>query len=81
MHKIRFQDDGFVYEVEIPVRACMAGLRVAQVLVKYHDRQGGVSGHGAGWREVLSICWTGFRILVTALTIRLGGRRKDQPVL
>lgn len=79
MQKIRFQDDGFVYEVEIPVRACMEGLRVAQVPVKYHDRQGGISGHGAGWREVLSICWTGFRILVSALTIRLSGRHLDRP--
>jgi len=80
MQEIRFQDDGFVYEVEIPVRACMEGLRVAQVPVKYHDRQGGVSGHGSGWREVLSLCRTGFRILASALTIRLKGRRRDQPV-
>jgi glycosyltransferase involved in cell wall biosynthesis len=75
MQKICFQDDGFVYEVEIPVRACMEGLRIAQVPVKYHDRQGGASGHGTGWREVLSICRTGFRILASALTIRLNGRR------
>jgi len=81
MQKIRFQDDGFVYEVEIPVRACVEGLRVAQVPVKYQDRQGGVSGHGTGWREVLSIGRTGFRILASALTIRLNGRRRDQPVL
>jgi len=79
MQKICFQDDGFVYEVEIPVRACMEGLRLAQVPVKYHDRQGGVSGHGTGWREVLSICRTGFRILASALTIRLSRRHRDQP--
>jgi glycosyltransferase involved in cell wall biosynthesis len=77
---ISFQDDGFVYEVEIPMRACMEGLRVTQVPVKYHDRQGGVSGHGSGWREVLSICRTGFLILASALTIRLSGRRRKQPV-
>lgn len=75
MQKIRFQDDGFVYEVEIPVRACVEGLRVAQVPVKYHERQGGVSGHGAGWGEAFSLCRTGFRILMTAFTIRLAGRR------
>lgn len=76
MRKIRFQDDGFVYEVEIPVRACMEGLRVAQVPVKYLDRQGGVSGHGKGWREMYSIIRTGFRILVSALAIRLRGRHQ-----
>jgi glycosyltransferase involved in cell wall biosynthesis len=77
IRKIRFQDDGFVYEVEIPVRACMEGLRVVQVPVKYYDRQGGVSGHGNGWREVYSITRTGFRILWSALTIRLSGRRSN----
>jgi glycosyltransferase involved in cell wall biosynthesis len=77
MQKIRFQDDGFVYEVEIPVRACMEGLRVAQVPVKYHDRQGGVSGHGNGWREVSSIIRTGCRILVSALAVRLSGRHQN----
>jgi glycosyltransferase involved in cell wall biosynthesis len=76
IQKIDFQDDGFVYEVEIPVRASLEGLRVAEVPVKYHDRQGGISGHGSGWRETLSIVRTGFRILAHALAIRLGGRRK-----
>jgi len=76
MQKIQFQDDGFVYEVEIPVRACMEGLRVTQVPVKYLDRQGGVSGHGKGWREMCSIIRTGFRILISALAIRLSGRHK-----
>jgi len=77
MQKIRFQDDGFVYEVEIPMRACMEGLRVAQVPVKYHDRQGGVSGHGNGWREGSSIVRTGCRILMSALAVRLSGRRQN----
>jgi glycosyltransferase involved in cell wall biosynthesis len=77
MQKIRFQDDGFVYEMEIPVRACMEGLRVVQVPVKYHDRQGGVSGHGSGWREVSSIVRTGWRILAGALAVRLSGRRQN----
>jgi len=77
MQTIRFQDDGFVYEVEIPVRACVEGLRVAQVPVKYHDRQGGVSGHGNGWREVSSIVRTGCRILLSALAVRLSGRRQN----
>jgi len=81
IQKIGFQEDGFIYEVEIPVRACVEGLRAAQVPVKYHDRQGGISGHGSGWREVLSLCRTGFRILASALTIRLKGRRRDEPGL
>ncbi len=76
IEKIDFQDDGFVYEVEIPMRATMEGLRVAQVPVRYHNRQGGVSGHGSGWRETLSIVRTGFRILARAAAIRLEGRRK-----
>jgi glycosyltransferase involved in cell wall biosynthesis len=71
METIRFRDDGFVYEVEIPMRACMKGLRVVQVPVKYHDRQGGISGHGTGLREIWSLGMTGFRLLVTALAIRL----------
>jgi len=77
IQKIRFQEDGFIYEVEIPVRACVEGLRVAQVPVKYHDRQGGVSGHGTGWREVSSLVWSGFRLVVSALTVRLRGRRQN----
>jgi glycosyltransferase involved in cell wall biosynthesis len=77
MQQIRFQDDGFVYEVEIPMRACLKGLRMAQVPVKYHDRRGGVSGHGAGWREVWSICRTGFRILASAFVIWLDGRHRN----
>lgn len=76
IQKIDFHDDGFVYEVEIPMRAAMEGLRVAQVPVKYHNRQGGISGHGSGWRETYSIVRTGFRILASAMAIRLGGRRK-----
>jgi glycosyltransferase involved in cell wall biosynthesis len=76
IEKIDFQDDGFVYEVEIPMRASMEGLRLAQVPVSYHSRQGGISGHGSGWRETLSVIRTGFRILGRATSIRLGGRRK-----
>jgi glycosyltransferase involved in cell wall biosynthesis len=76
IEKIDFQDDGFVYEVEISMRASMEGLRVAQVPVKYHDRRGGISGHGSGWRETLSIVRTGFRILACAAAIRFRGRRK-----
>jgi glycosyltransferase involved in cell wall biosynthesis len=74
IQKIAFQDDGFVYEVEIPMRACLEGLRVAQVPVKYHDRRGGESGHGSGWRETFSIIRTGFRILASAAAIRMRGR-------
>jgi glycosyltransferase involved in cell wall biosynthesis len=80
MQKISFRDDGFVYEVEIPMRASLKGLRVAQVPVKYHNRRGGVSGHGAGWREAWSLCRTGFHILATALVIRVGGRHRDQTI-
>ncbi|HXE42986.1 MAG TPA: glycosyltransferase family 2 protein [Candidatus Baltobacteraceae bacterium] len=71
MQTINFRDDGFVYEVEIPMRACLKGLRVVQVPVKYHDRQGGISGHGTGLLEIWSLGRTGFRILITALAIRL----------
>ncbi len=71
MQTINFRDNGFVYEVEIPMRACLKNLRVVQVPVKYHDRQGGISGHGTGLREVWSLGRTGFRILMTALAIRL----------
>jgi glycosyltransferase involved in cell wall biosynthesis len=81
IQKIDFEDDGFIYEVEIPVRAFMERLRVAQVPVKYHNRKGGIGGHGSGWRETFSIVRTGFRILASAMYIRLLGRRTDNSTL
>jgi glycosyltransferase involved in cell wall biosynthesis len=69
--KIAFRDRRFVYEVEIVVRAARLGLRIAQVPVRYHNRQGGVSGHGRGWREIKSIVTCGLRLLLTATRIRV----------
>jgi hypothetical protein len=69
--KIDFQDKKFVYEVEIVVRAARLGLRIAQVPVRYHNRQGGVSGHGNGWREFKSIVNCGFCLLWAATHIHL----------
>jgi len=69
--KINFQDKKFVYEVEIVVRAARLKLRIAQVPVHYHNRQGGVSGHGRGWREFKSIVTCGLKLLLTATRIRL----------
>jgi len=60
-----------VYEVEIVVRAARLGLRIVQVPVRYHNRQGGVSGHGSGWREIMSLMNCGLRLLWTATRIRL----------
>jgi len=72
--RIDFKDVRFVYEVEIPMKAVRRGLCVAQVPVSYHNRQGGVSGHGTGWKEFKSIIRTGFKILWTATRIRFSSR-------
>lgn len=72
---VAFRDMRFVYEVEIVMRAQQLGLRVAQVPVSYFSRQGGESGHGAGWREFKSIVSTGFRILWTAARLRFPASR------
>jgi hypothetical protein len=73
---IDFQDRRFVYEVEIPVRAQLLGLRIMQVPVSYHNRQGGVSGHGSGLKELWSIIRTGLMLLWTATRIRLAGVKR-----
>ncbi len=67
---IAFKDLRFVYEIEIVMYAVRRGLRVAQVPVSYHNRQGGVSGHGKGWKEFRSIVRTGLMLLWTATRIR-----------
>ena len=72
--KINFQDRKFVYEVEIPVRAHICGLKIAQVPIGYHNRQGGVSGHGNGLKGLWSIIKCGFMLLLTATKIRLFGK-------
>ncbi len=66
-----FRDRRFVYEMEIPLRGAMRGLRIAQIPVSYFTRQGGISGHGAGLREFVSLALTGFKILFHAILIRL----------
>jgi glycosyltransferase involved in cell wall biosynthesis len=71
--RINFQDKRFVYEVEIVARAARLGLRITQVPVHYHNRQGGVSGHGSGWREFKSIVTCGAKLLLCATRIRMGG--------
>ena len=70
---INFKDVRFVYEVEIPMRAHKLGYRIVQVPVTYYNRQGGVSGHGKGFREFRSIVRTGIMLLWTATRIRLFG--------
>jgi len=69
--KIDFKDRKFVYEVEIPLRAHLCGLKIAQVPIGYHNRQGGLSGHGSGLKEVWSVISCSFMILWTATRIRL----------
>jgi len=76
---IDFRDLKFVYEVEIVVRAARLGLRIVQVPVAYHNRQGGVSGHGKGWREIKSIVRCGLMLLWTATRIRCCPARPANP--
>ena len=69
---INFKDNRFVYEVEIAVRGSQNGYRVAMVPITYYNRLGGISGHGKGWREPLSIIWTGVKILLFSTLARVG---------
>ena len=71
---IAFKDDGFIYEVEIAIRANLKGYKVKMIPITYFNRLGGISGHGRGWQEPISITWTGIRILVFATLIRLSLR-------
>ena len=73
---INYRDRKFVYEVESVVRAARLGMRITQVPVRYHNRQGGTSGRGCGWREIKSIMTCGANLLLCATRIRLGGVRK-----
>jgi glycosyltransferase involved in cell wall biosynthesis len=72
IERINFRDNRFVYEMEIVMRGALQGLRLAQVPITYRNREKGFSGHGAGIRELRSICWTGFKLLWWSLMIRLG---------
>ncbi len=70
IERIAFKDNRFVYEMEIVLRARKA-IRLAQVPITYRNREKGFSGHGAGLRELWSICWTGYKLLAWSLAIRL----------
>jgi len=68
---IAYKDNRFIYEMEIVMRGALKGYRILQVPVKYASRQGGISGHGSGWKEFYSIARTGLLIAWKALLIRL----------
>lgn len=70
--KAAFKDNRFIYEMEIVLRGILRGQRVQMVPIRYHSRAAGVSGHGAGLRETLSIAITGLKIILYALFIRFG---------
>ncbi len=67
---INFKDKGFVYEVEIPVRARKLGYEIKQVPVSYYNRQGGISGHGSGIKEIWNLIRCGYLLLWTATKIK-----------
>ncbi|HOE26902.1 MAG TPA: glycosyltransferase family 2 protein [bacterium] len=71
IESVAFKDDRFIYEAEIAVRAGLAGRRFAMVPITYFNRYGGISGHGRGWKEPVSIIWTGVKILIFSTLIRL----------
>lgn len=71
---VNFRDNAFLYEMEIAVRGALKGQRIKMVPITYLNRQGGISGHGTGWMEVLSIVTTGIRILLYATTIAATAR-------
>jgi glycosyltransferase involved in cell wall biosynthesis len=68
---VPFQDNRFVYEMEIVMRSALHGARLLQVPVDYTCRTRGESGHGTGWRETWSIIQTGLLIAWRALGLRL----------
>jgi glycosyltransferase involved in cell wall biosynthesis len=72
---IEFHDNHFLYEGEIAVKCGRRGLRLVMVPVTYHNRMGGVSGHGSGLKETFSIVVTGLRILWCATLWRFGLKR------
>jgi len=68
---ISFRDNGFVYEAEIAMRGSIKGYRITMVPVTYCNRLGGISGHGSGIKEPLSIILTGIKILFLGTSLRL----------
>lgn len=60
---IQFRDNRFVYEAEIAIKGAMRGYRFGMIPITYFNRLGGISGHGRGWRETISIIFTGLKIL------------------
>lgn len=71
IESVAFRDDRFIYEAEIAVRAGLKGLRIAMVPITYFNRYGGISGHGRGWKEPVSIILTGIKILAFSTLMRL----------
>ena len=69
---IEFKDNRFIYEMEIVLRGILGGQRVVMIPIRYASRAAGISGHGAGLREIMSLGYTGFKIMFYALLIRLG---------
>jgi glycosyltransferase involved in cell wall biosynthesis len=72
---INFRDNRFLYEGEIAIKCCLRGHKLLMVPVTYHNRMGGISGHGSGLKETFSIIVTGLRILCCATFWRLGVKR------
>jgi dolichol-phosphate mannosyltransferase len=72
---IDFHDNHFLYEGEIAVKCGLRGHKLVMVPVTYHNRMGGISGHGSGLRETFSIIVTGLRILWCATLWRFGLKR------
>ncbi len=69
---VPFRDNRFVYEMEIVMRAARKGYRIMEIPAKYFSREGGVSGHGGGLRELWSLGTTGLKLMAGAVLIRLG---------
>ena len=72
---IDFRDNHFLYEAEIAIKCCRRGLRLVMVPITYHNRMGGISGHGSGLKGTYSVIVTGLRILYCATLWQLGWKR------
>ena len=72
---INFKDNRFVYEAEIAVKGSLKGYDIRMIPITYYNRLGGISGHGRGIREPISIIITGLKILFSGTMWKLGLKR------
>lgn len=71
IEEINFIDNKFLYEAEIACKAAKKGYKIAMIPCRYYNRTGGISGHGQGLKETMSVIITGVKILIMSTLIKL----------